>query len=192
MPVRLSAVVGLVLIAFGCAGQASAELLASGVNSVVRDIKRRQCWPDPFQTADRAAVRAPFCAMVANGWRRQNLLSDLHFQPQTGQLTEAGRLKVQWILTACPEQHRAIYVHIAGTRDETSARLAAVQQWASQFAGDETSPTPPVTITSVSDQGWPAERVDAIGRRMISSTPIPRLPDADAGGASAGGGNAGR
>ena len=71
--------------------------------------------------------------MVANGWRRQNLLGEFHFEPQSGQLTEAGRLKVQWILTACPEQHRLIYVHTAGTREETAARVAAVQQLAAQF-----------------------------------------------------------
>ena len=96
----------------------------------MRDVKRRQCWPDPFLCPDRAAVRAPFCAMVANGWRRQNMLGEFHFDPQSGQLTEAGRLKVQWILTACPEQHRLIYVHAAGTREETAARVAAVQQLA--------------------------------------------------------------
>ena len=71
--------------------------------------------------------------MVANGWRRQNMLGEFHFEPATGQLTEAGRLKVRWILTACPEQHRLIYVHTAERDEETSARIAAVQQLAAQI-----------------------------------------------------------
>ncbi|MEN6452004.1 MAG: hypothetical protein ABFC96_16060 [Thermoguttaceae bacterium] len=186
MRARSVAAVGLALVLLGCAAQVSAELIAGAVNSIARDTKRRNCWPDPFQSADRAAVRAPFCAMVANGWRRQNLLGEFHFQPQNGQLTEAGRLKVQWIVTSCPEQHRMIYVHTAATREETAARVAAVQQIAAQFAADDTAPMVPVLTTSIADRGWPAERVDAIGRKMIISTPVPRLPDTVGGGSAMG------
>ena len=35
----------------------------------------------------------------------------------------------------------------------------------------------PVLITSIPDDGWPAEQVDMIARKLLSSTPIPRLPD---------------
>jgi hypothetical protein len=192
MPARSFAIIGSLLVVLGCATQVSAELLTSAWNSIVRDVKRRQCWPDPFQCPDRAAVRAPFCAMVANGWRKQNLLGDFHFEPQNGQLTESGRLKVQWILTACPEQHRAVFVRTAGTREETAARVAAVQQLAAQLASDEVAPMAPATpvmTTSISDDGWPAVRVDLIARKLLSSTPIPRLPDVASpmGGAPAGG-----
>ena len=55
--------------------------------------------------------------------------AEFHFEPGTGQLTEAGRLKVRWILTAGPEQHRLIYVHTADNNQETAARVAAVQNW---------------------------------------------------------------
>ena len=173
MPARLLSVVGLTLIALGSAAQVSAEILCDAVNSVVRDTKRRNCWPEPFSGPDRATVRAPFCIMVANGWRRQNMLGEFHFEPTTGQLTEAGRLKVRWILTACPEQHRLIYVHTAEKDEETSARIAAVQHLAAQIAPND---LPPVMPTSISDDGWPADQVDLIGRKYQSSIPAPRLP----------------
>ncbi|MEN6458756.1 MAG: hypothetical protein ABFC63_07475 [Thermoguttaceae bacterium] len=189
MRVRSLAITGSLAIALCCATQVSAELLSGAFNSVVRDVKRRQCWPDPFQTADRASVRAPFCAMVANGWRRQNMLGEFHFEPQSGQLTEAGRLKVHWILTACPEQHRQIYVHTATTSEETAARVASVQQVAAQLARDDMARMVPVMTTSIADDGWPASRVDAISRKMLSSTPIPRL--SETGGVGSGGGNGG-
>ena len=134
MPARFLTVVGVAFIALGLATQVSAEVLCDAVNSVVRDIKRRNCWPEPFVHADRATVRALFCVMVANGWRRQNMLGEFHFETATGQLTEAGRLKVRWILTECPEEHRLIYVHVAERDEETSARIAAVQQFAAQIA----------------------------------------------------------
>jgi hypothetical protein len=125
--------------------------------------------------------------MVANGWRRQNMLGEFHFEPGTGKLTEAGRLKVRWILTTGPEQHRLIYVHTADTTEETSARLAAVQQLASQIAPNN---LPPIMPSSIADDGWSASEVDAIGRKYLGSTPTPRLSPSSTSGNSGGGGGA--
>jgi hypothetical protein len=173
MPARFLTVVGFVLVGLGSATQVSAELLCDSFNSIARDVKRRQCWPEPFVAPDRAAVRAPFMVQVANGWRRQNMLGEFHFEPGTGQLTEAGRLKVRWILTVCPEQHRLIYVHSADSNQETGARIAAVKQLAVKIAPNDLAPVLP---TSISDDGWPADQVDLLGRKFQSSTPAPRLP----------------
>ena len=173
MAVRFLLVVGTVFIAVGIATQASAEILCGAVNSIARDVKRRQCWPEPFTGPDRATVRAPFVIQVANGWRRQNLLGEYHFEPNSGELTEAGRLKVRWIVTVCPEQHRLIYVHTAEEDEETLARIAAVQRLAQKIAPDGMTP---VLSTSISDEGWPADQIDLIGRKFQSSTPEPRLP----------------
>ncbi len=173
MPARFLSVVGFILITLVSATQVSAELLCEVFNSIARDVKRRQCWPEPFTGPDRAVTRAPFMVQVANGWRRQNMLGEFHFERGTGQLTEAGRLKVRWILTAGPQQHRLIYVHTAEKDEETSIRIAAVQQLAAQIAPND---LPPVLPTSISDEGWPADEVDLIGRKFQATTPPPRLP----------------
>jgi hypothetical protein len=131
-------------------------------------------------------VRLPFSTMVANGWRRQNMLGDYHFEQGTGQLTEAARLKIRWILTAGPEQHRLIYVHIADNDPETSARVMAVQQLASQISPAN---LPPVLTTSISDEGWSASQVDVIERRYLGSQPSPRLAPTTSPGGAGGGGN---
>jgi hypothetical protein len=189
MSARMTGVVGFILISLGYAAEASADLCHSACTSVAQDVKRRQCWPQPFLAPDRVAVRAPFAAMVANGWRRQNMLGEFHFEPHNGQLTEAGRLKVQWILTAGPQQHRLIYVHTADSREETAARLAAVQQLASKISPES---LPPVLPTSIVDEGWSAAQVDAIQRKYMGATPTPRLsmpsPAASTNGSGSGGG----
>jgi hypothetical protein len=148
--------------------------------SVVRDTKRRNCWPEPFVTPDRYAVRAPLALMVSNGWRRQNLLGEHHFVDQGGELTEAGRMKVRWILTEAPSQHRTIYVHSSGSAELTAARIDNVQQLAAQLvpAGE----LPAVLETGIPVQGWPAARADMVGRKFDASTPEPRLPEASSGG----------
>jgi hypothetical protein len=190
MPARLLSVIGLILIALGFTTQASAEILCDSWNSIVRDVKRRQCWPEPFNHADRAAVRAPFAAQVANGWRRQNMLGEFHFQPGTQDLTEAGQMKIRWILTACPEQHRSIFIHTGNTEEETAMRIAIVQQWVAKVAPNN---IPPIMSTSIPDDGWPADEVDRVGRKYQSTMPAPRLPAAanNSGGMGSGSGSGG-
>jgi hypothetical protein len=186
MPARLFSIVGFVLMVLGSATQVSADWCFGIFDSIVVDTKRRQCWPAPFDGPDRATVRAPLATMVANGWRKQNLLGDYHFEAGTGQMTEAGRLKVRWILTSAPQQHRQIYVHVADSSEETSARIAAVRQLAAQIAPHELAPVMP---TAIPDDGWPADRVDLIGRKYQSIIPAPKLPPSAGSGGSSGGGS---
>ncbi len=144
------------------------------LTSVARDTKRRNCWPNPFACPDRQTVRMPFAIMVSNGWRRQNMLGDFHFEQKTGQLNEAGKLKIRWILYEAPEQHRAIFIHIAQTNEETEARLASVQSVTASLV--PRNEMPPIMITSIPDEGSPADRVELIDRKYQSSIPAPRLP----------------
>ena len=147
------------------------------MDSVILDFQRNNCWPQPFVGPDRHAVRAPFVLMVHNGWRRQNMLSDHHFEEGAATLNEAGRLKTRWIMTEAPRHHRTVYVHRAGTPDQTAARIAAVEQYAAQHA-EEGQPIV-VRETNIDARGWPATRVDLIDRRWAESTPDPKLPDAN-------------
>lgn len=161
------------------------------VRSIARDFARRNCWPEPFIEPDRQAVREPFGLMVANGWERQNLLGDQYFVSGTPQLTEAARLKIQWIMMEAPQQHRVIYVHRALNPQDTQARIDSVRTFAMQLG---TGDVPPIQETSISSQGWPAERVDIISRKFNSSMPAPKLPrsgSADGGGGGGGGSGSG-
>jgi len=169
--------VALSLIALTCAAPACAGPLADMLVGIVRDIQDRQRWPDQYTCADRQAVAAPFAVMVANGWERQNTLADQYFEPATGQLSEAGRLRVQWILIEAPECRRAIYVHRTLNPQEMAGRMKAVEEYAVQILPPGT--TPAVFQTDVSPYGWSADWVDSIGRKYEATAPNPRLPKAD-------------
>lgn len=164
----------LTAIACSMATPGEAQCLERFVHNMARDWKRNNCWPEPFVCPDRMRVRSAFVQMVANGWERQNLLSDHHFEPSDGKLNHAGKLRVQWILHEAPPQHRIIYVKRSLNAEQTASRVDSVQQVAMELAshGD----LPRVVETNVSPVGWPAERVDAIGRKFQASTPEPRLP----------------
>jgi hypothetical protein len=180
MKVRLVSIAGVAMIFLTSPTPAPAgnafHCVAEFCHNVCRDWKRNNCWPEPFICPDRQTVRAPFVTMVANGWQRQNTLGSDYFEPGSNELTAAGRRKVLWVLTEAPENHRTIYVYRALRPEDTAARINAVHQMAQQLMpeGD------PVIVlqTNVRAKGWPAERVDAVNRKFLETTPSPRLPDA--------------
>ena len=179
MTIRSLCIVVLTLAAATHAVEAQAQFFKDIFHSIALDTRRNNCWPNPFVCPDRQAVRTPIALMVAKGWERQNMLGDHHFEPSGGQLTEAGRLKVRWIVEEVPRHHRAVFVRRAETPEETAARIDVVQEESIRLArgGD----LPPVLETTLGPGGWPASRVDAIGRKFESSTPDPRLPESDTG-----------
>ncbi len=166
----------LTLTTLACAAGADAQWLGDFMHSVARDTKRRNCWPKPFVAPDRQAVRAPFAAMVSNGWRSQNMIGEHHFIENTGRLTNAGELKVEWILTQAPEQHREIYVFRGRTVEETATRVESVQRLAIGIVRD--GDLPQILQSSTPALGWPASNLDAIGRAFQATAPEPRMPPA--------------
>ncbi len=144
------------------------------LESVANDFAERNRWPYPYVCPDREAVKAPFGTMIQNGWRRQNMLSEEHFKDNGIELTEAGRLKVQRIMTEVPLPHRMIFVHRADTPEKTASRLEAVQRLATKFSPDGSPAI--VQETTVSPGGWPADRADAVNRKFHTGVPAPQLP----------------
>jgi len=177
MIVRRSCVLVVVLLGLAQATPAQAQFIKKIVHSIVLDSKRNNCWPQPFVMPDRQTVRAPIEMMVRAGWEHQNLLGNHHFDEKTGGLTEAGELKARWVATQVPSHHRMIYVSRADSLEETSARLAAVEALTAHLTGED--PPPRVAASDLDPGGWPANRVDVIGRKFQDGMPEPRLPDYD-------------
>jgi hypothetical protein len=155
-----------------------------------RDFARRNCWPEPFVGYDRRAVQEPFGQMIARGWERQNMLSAEYFEDQRNVLTEAGRLKVRWILTEAPSQHRIVYVHRADDPLETQARMESVRKYAAQLL--QGAMLPPILESSVSPPSSPADRVEVVSRKYYQSIPDPKLPSGSGSSSGLSGGGGGK
>jgi hypothetical protein len=160
----------------------------SPCDSTVHHIKsgyyRNRDWPWPYVCADRIAVREPFCIMVDNGWRRQNLLGPHHFNPDTHQLTTAGELKVRWIMTQAPPDRRSIFVERSIEPTITVQRVETARQYAAQVALNSESPQ--VAETHLISEGRPASVVDQTNVRFYESLPPPVFLPATSAGAAAG------
>ena len=140
------------------------------------DKQRMQCWPEPFAHADRKAQSAIFGAMVHNGWRRQTTLGEHHFHPDSHELTESGRLKLQWVMSKVPVQRRIVYVLQGYEEETTAARLDSVQQSLAQVVAQ--GELPQVIRTHLPPVGTPADIIDLTYRKLGESVPDPRLPPA--------------
>lgn len=133
-------------------------------------------WPSHFVPAARRGVCDAFAVMANNGWRRQNLLGDYHFEPETNKLTKAGEMKVNWILTQAPAQRRMVYVQRGAEQEQTSARIASVENF-----GGTMSPTIAdvnVMDTHIVAEGHRASAVDSIFVGYQENRPAPVLPAA--------------
>jgi hypothetical protein len=177
------------LVLWACAATVAADCFHEFCDSVAQDFKRRNCWPQPFVAPDRQAVRVPLAIMVANGWQRQNTISDFFFE-SGNQLTEAGQMKVRWIVNEAPEHHRVVYVRRGASPQETAERILAVQH----FIARSTYPgqMPPVLETTRPEDNWSADRIHMLNKKFQASFPNPVLPPpvgAQPGGSGSGSGS---
>ncbi len=150
-----------------CYSPTMCEMFKSGYTANV-------IWPRQFVPAARRPIHETYAAMINNGWRRQNLLGDYHFDQETNVLTRAGEMKVQGILTQAPINRRDVYVQRATTSTETATRIAAVQGYSSQLS-------PAVGQVNVNDthivaEGHSAMAVDNMFIGFQTNRPAPVLP----------------
>jgi hypothetical protein len=165
------------------ASPAQAQWFGDFFHRFKQDFNRNNSWPAPFLAPDRESVNLPFEMMERNGWRKQTMVCDYHFESDTARLTPAGELKVRWILTQAPIQRRVIFVQRGSTPLDTAARIQAVQQ----VALHTIRAVPEIVETDIETYGWPADVVDAISKKRAETQPDPQLPPRSDSGSSSGG-----
>jgi hypothetical protein len=157
-------------------GASASAFWLDAVGQHCNEVRRtNQLWPQQFVGQDRINAAAPFDVMVRNGWRRQNLLGTHHFNEDCTQLTDSGRLRMQWILTQLPPEHRQVFVERSIDPSVTQARIETARGYASQVVIDGTPAD--VTDTHIVSEGRPAPTVDYVNTQFRENMPIPALPE---------------
>ena len=154
------------------------------------DFCRSNSWPEPFQTADKAAAREPWCIQTDNGWKMQNTIGTFLFDRESQKLNQAGELLVKWIVTQAPQHRRAVFVLKGDSPEDTNSRSESVQAAVAKYSSGCICP---VILTDVEPTGWSAAYIDTITQQFNATIPAPRLPQVDGGGgaSSSGGGSGG-
>lgn len=130
-------------------------------------------WPDPYRWNDRSSVRAHLESARGAGWMTATTLYEQHFDPNTNELNEAGRMHIRWIMLHVPANRRATWVQAGDTAQVSQARLASVQVAANRVFGND---CPAVMLRVCEPYGASAQEVDLVRRAYLSSWPVPRLP----------------
>jgi hypothetical protein len=146
-------------------------------------------WPKQYVHPARRGICQSFAIMANNGWRRNNLLGKYDFDPKDEQLTDAGKAKIDWIMTQAPQQRRSIFVERAADAIRTAERIQAVQE----LASNAPSSAGPVNVqeTNLREIPHPAGAVDAVFTGFSTNQLPPVLPKAETG-ASSGGSSSGQ
>ena len=136
------------------------------------DYARNVAWPQPFRGADSNSVIAPFEIMRDNGWRENNTLGSTLFT-QSQALSDAGAIKVQWIVTQAPVNQRIVYVKSGSSEEETNARVESVQLAVSKLI--PSGPLPQILVTEIEPSTSSGAYQTLVHRALTKTTPTPRL-----------------
>ncbi len=111
--------------------------------------------------------------MVDKGWQLQNTIPDELFDTETQELTRAGELKVQWILTQMPTRRRAVFVLRGSTSEITETRVKSVEKAATEVLGDASTL---ISVTDVIPRGGSAAYYERVNTGFETASPPPVLP----------------
>lgn len=162
----------LTILAVHCAAE---SVRAEGwVQSWKRHWWQNVRWPEQHLEHDRIATRAPFETMIANGWRAQNTISTYHFNEFTGELNDAGKLKLRAVLYETPAEWKTIFVLRADTPTITAARMQSVQKTAGDLMQGE--PVPSIMLTTIEPRGTRGDISNRVNGAFMENAPAPVLP----------------
>jgi hypothetical protein len=129
-------------------------------------------WPDPYRWQDRSSVRGYIATQTAAGWMTNTTLYDQHFDAETQQLNDSGRVHLKWILLYAPPQRRTPWVQAGDSAAISQVRLASVQNEANLMAGEC---APQIMVRICQPYGASAQEVDLVRRAYLASMPQPRI-----------------
>lgn len=141
---------------------------------------RNSAWPDPFTEADALQTVEPFEIMKNNGWRTHNTIGHNLFRAGDGALLASGHARVRWIATQSPQSRRNIHVLKGRTQQETTARVASVQEACRVLLPEGVEPQ--IFVTTIEPATTPGALATKINRDRLENTPVPKLPTSTASG----------
>ncbi len=131
-------------------------------------------WPHPYICQDRQYVASIMDRQITNGWVMSTTLYEYHFDPTTDELTQAGRLRLRWILQSVPDKYRLAFVQTAESSEASQRRMTSVRSEAVAMVGDGN--VPPIMLRVTSPLGRPAIEIVNIRRAELQTQPAPRIP----------------
>lgn len=96
---------------------------------------RNAAWPKPFQCADRQLYFSIWQPMIDQGYETHSVLSSIHFDSETNELSKIGQHTVAGIMQNMPATRKEIFIHRDGDSQLNQARMDSVKSTINTFYG---------------------------------------------------------
>ena len=135
---------------------------------------RNDAWPKPFTCIDRQLYESQWGKYIDAGYERQCVLSSIHFEKDTNELSQFGRTIVSGLIQNMPQARKTVYIHRDGDQQRSQERLDNVRQSIEYMFGHRTpaqvafSTQEPVRVSAL--------RVETLQALEAQATPVPIIP----------------
>ena len=136
---------------------------------------RNDAWPKPFNCADRQLYFTMWQPMIDQGFEEQCVLTSVHFDPETHQLTKFGISTVAGIMQNMPSARKKVFVNRDSDPSVSQARLNNVQKTVATYYG-QVAPNAQVAYSNLMPSSIKGNRAETINRLFIESAPQPIIP----------------
>lgn len=174
----------------GCRGGACrAELKARRAHQAAINAKiyaRNEAWPAPFDCGSRQLYHAIFRPQIDAGYEDQNILTETHFDVETGELTRYGIEQVKGMMLNMPRHRRVVFVQQAPNEGLTQQRMAKVQNVIDTYYSQRGGMVRASIRTPAKQYGLYAEKISNLRTDAI---PDPVIPIASTNDSISGSGN---
>lgn len=135
---------------------------------------RNDAWPKPFTCIDRQLYESQWGKYIDAGYVRQCVLSSIHFDQKSNELSEFGRTIVSGLVQNMPRDRKTIYIHRDGDEQRSQERLEHVRDAIHYMFGHNIPAQ--VAFTSQEPVRGSALRVETLQRLEAEATPVPIIP----------------
>lgn len=143
---------------------------------------RNGAWPKPFACADRQLYFQFWQPMIQSGINANCLLSDHHFDGETGELNAAGKSRLRSIAQNNPVGQKAVLIQNTGDQMVNNQRQTYVQQVVSDWYGG--SGFSQVAVSNSFPIRGPGARIETLDRLYSEGTAPPIIPVASGSGST--------
>ncbi len=138
---------------------------------------RNAAWPKPFACADAQLYTKMWGPMINAGFEDQNLLTSVHFDKESGDLTRYGKNQVVGILKNMPAHRKVVFVQRSVDEATTQQRYNTVREVVDMWYGANGR----VELSGRTAIGGVGLGAEKITQSYYESAPAPVIPIANGG-----------
>ena len=135
---------------------------------------RNDAWPKPFSCVDRQIYQGVWGQFIDAGYERQCVLSSIHFDDETNELSTFGKTIVFGLVQNMPHTRKTVYINRDSNEQRSQLRLDNVRGSIEKMFGQAVPAQ--VAFSNQLPVRGSALRVERLQGLEFEATPVPIIP----------------